>query len=101
MSLVGVVLVLSPPPQVLFGHGRPSVRQVADEPPEQQAAIASVATVVAEDEFVEVCAEVLVGDYSLVGSKQPALEERRHPVNVRWMTCARVLVPGSAVALAS
>jgi hypothetical protein len=57
MSVVGVVLVFSPPPQVLFGHGRPRVRQAADEPPEQQAAIASVATVVAEDEFVEVPVE--------------------------------------------
>ncbi len=83
VGLISGLLVRAPLAKVPVADGRSNVRQAADEPPEEQAPVASVAAVEAEDELIEVRVEVLLGDRSLVGTEQPALEEGGDPVHVR------------------
>ena len=67
---------------VLVGDGRPRLHPLADEPPEDESAVAGVATIEPKDELVEVTVEVLVGHTSLVGAEEPPLEERRDTMDV-------------------
>jgi len=50
---------------------------------EELAARVGLAAVEAENELVEVVVEVLVGNGSLVGAQQPALEQGDHAMNPR------------------
>src|SRR5664279_1612124 len=61
------------------------------EPAQGEAAPAGVATIEAEGEFIEIGIQMLRGHRSLVGSEEPAFEERSHLVhpghgNVGWIS---------------
>ena len=99
VSVVRRLLVRAPLAKVPVADGRSNVRQAADEPPEEEAPVASVAAVEAEDELVEIRVEMLVCDRPLVRPEQPAFEQGGHPVHVRVDAFASVLE--SVVVLAS
>ena len=79
---VVVHLLNAPQSQLLVGHGWPSLCQGADKALEDEAAVARVSAVEAEDELVEIGVQVLVAHRPLVSSEQPAFQERSHSVNV-------------------
>jgi hypothetical protein len=63
------------PSDVFVGDGRASLHQCADEPPEDEAAVAGVAPIEPEDELIEVAIEVLVRYSALVSAEKPTLEK--------------------------
>ncbi len=66
-------LLLAPLVQLLSGDGWASFHQTADESVEDEASVASVSTVEAKDELIEIGVQVLVAHRSLMGAEQPAL----------------------------
>src|SRR5712691_3512847 len=70
--------------------------RLLEKPVEEEAALARTAAVEAEGELVEVEVELVRPGGALVGAEQPALEQRRDPVDAGHRDVRRVTAGGDA-----
>ena len=67
-----------------------------DKAEEQLAAVSRFAAIEAESEFIQVILQMLVADTALVGSEEPAFQERDHSVHARQQSGSLLGVFASA-----